>query len=118
VAITTRLLDPLPEDHVSLPRDRQGKARSGLKRRCAAVGSWQAEIAVGDVQEVVGVLSPAVTGRFLRKVSAALTLPTESHTPKPGDQSVGPPGAPPAAAPAADADGHWSQARRRDEDGR
>ena len=39
VAITTRLPDPLPEDHVLLPWDQQGKARSGLRRRCAAVAS-------------------------------------------------------------------------------
>ena len=37
VAITTRLPTPLPDDHVSLPWDRQGKARSGLRRKCAAV---------------------------------------------------------------------------------
>ncbi len=37
VAITTRLQNPLPDDHVLLPWDRQGKARSGLRRRCAAV---------------------------------------------------------------------------------
>ena len=106
VAITTRLPDPLPEDHVLLPWDRQGKARSGLRRRCAAVASWQAEIAVGDVQEVVGVLSPAVIGELLRKVSAALSPPAEGHTPGPGDPPAGPSGDPPAAAPAADVDGH------------
>ena len=59
VAITTRLLDPLPEDHILRPWYRQGKARSGQRRRCAAVASWQAEIAVGDRQEVVGILPPS-----------------------------------------------------------
>ena len=39
VAITTRLANLLPDDHVLLPWDRQGKARSGLRRRCAAVAS-------------------------------------------------------------------------------
>src|SRR5713226_1360039 len=52
VAITTRLPHPLPDDHVLLPWDRQGKARSGLRRRCAAVARWQVEIPVGDVQQV------------------------------------------------------------------
>jgi mRNA-degrading endonuclease toxin of MazEF toxin-antitoxin module len=37
VAITTRLPTPLPRDYVQLPWDPQGKARSGLRRRCAAV---------------------------------------------------------------------------------
>ena len=34
LAITTRLDSPLPADHVLLPWDRQGKARSGLRRSC------------------------------------------------------------------------------------
>lgn len=70
VAITTRLPTPLPGDHVSLPWDRQGKARSGLRRRCAAVASWQAEITVQEVQQVVGILPPAVIGELLTKVAA------------------------------------------------
>jgi mRNA-degrading endonuclease toxin of MazEF toxin-antitoxin module len=82
VAITTRLPAALPEDHVLLPWDRQGKARSGLKQRCAAVASWQAEISVGCVQQVVGILSPTVIGELLAKVAA--TLPAPSATPPAG----------------------------------
>src|SRR5262249_42312411 len=44
-AITTRLPTPLPDDHVLLPWDREGKACPGLRRKCAAVASrlakWQ-----------------------------------------------------------------------------
>lgn len=76
LAITTRLPHPLPDDHVLLPWDRQGKAHSGLRRRCAAVVSWQAEIQVGDVQSVIGVLPSAVIGELLAKVAA--TLPPSS----------------------------------------
>jgi mRNA-degrading endonuclease toxin of MazEF toxin-antitoxin module len=50
VAITTRLPATLPDDRVLLPWDPQGKARSGLRGRCAAVASWQAEIPVDCVQ--------------------------------------------------------------------
>lgn len=32
-AVTTRLPDPLPDDHVLLPWDPQGTARSGLRRK-------------------------------------------------------------------------------------
>jgi mRNA-degrading endonuclease toxin of MazEF toxin-antitoxin module len=106
VAITTRLPDPLPGDHVLLPWERQGKARSGLRRRCAAVASWQAAIAVGDVQQVVGVLPPTVIGELLGKVSAALSLPSEVPAPDPGDPPVGAVGDPPAATPAAAEDDH------------
>ena len=76
LAITTRLSKPLPEDHVLLPWDPQGRARSGLRRKCAAVTSWQAEIAVGDVQEVVGTLPPAVIAELLSKVAASLPPPS------------------------------------------
>ncbi len=75
VAITTRLPATLPDDHVLLPWDRQGKARSGLRRRCAAVASWQAEVPVGDVQQVVGILPPTVIGELLAKIAATLPSP-------------------------------------------
>ena len=83
VAITTRLPTVLPDDHVLLPWDSQGKARSGLKCRCAAVISWQAEIPVGSLQTVVGVLSPTVIGELLDKIAATL------HGPRKADD-VGP----------------------------
>lgn len=63
VAITTRLPMSLPEDHVLIPWDRQGKARSGLRRKCAAVATWLAEIQVGDVCELVS-LPSAVSAEF------------------------------------------------------
>lgn len=37
VAITSRLDDPLPEDHVLLPWHPRRHPRTGLNRRCAAV---------------------------------------------------------------------------------
>jgi hypothetical protein len=93
----------LPEDHVLLPWDRQGKARSGLRRRCAAVATWQAEIAVGDVQEVAGILSPAVIGELLGKVSAALSALPERRTAGPSGPAAGPASDPPATdSPAVD----------------
>jgi hypothetical protein len=90
VAITTRLPTPLPDDHVLLPWDRQGKARSGLRRRCAAVAGWQAVIPVGDVQEVVGILPATAIGELLVKLAALSPPPAP-----PGDTggSAGPPAA-------------------------
>lgn len=70
VAITTRLPHPLPEDHVLLPWDRQGKARTGLRRKCAAVVSWLAEVPVHDIRQVVGILPSAVLEELLAKVTA------------------------------------------------
>jgi hypothetical protein len=106
IAITTRLPDPLPDDHVLLPWDRQGKARSGLRRRCAAVASWQAEIAVGDVHQVVGILPPAVIGELLIKV-AGLPPPSAPPAPAPGPShpAARPSSGTPAAPSPTDADG-------------
>jgi mRNA-degrading endonuclease toxin of MazEF toxin-antitoxin module len=79
-AITTRLLTPLPGDYVLLPWDHQGKARSGLRRRCAAVAGWLAVIPVTEVRQVVGVLPPAVIDELLVKVAAVLG-PQSTRTP-------------------------------------
>jgi mRNA-degrading endonuclease toxin of MazEF toxin-antitoxin module len=89
VAITTRLPKPLPNDHVLLPWDREGKARSGLRRPCAAVATWVAEIAVDEVQQVVGILPPTVISELLAKVAAG-------RPPPPADASAAPPDSSPA----------------------
>jgi mRNA-degrading endonuclease toxin of MazEF toxin-antitoxin module len=104
VAITTRLPEPLPDDHVLLPWDRQGKARSGLRRRCAAVASWQAEVPVHAAQQVVGILPPEAIRELLAKLASVLPTPlaTTAPTPPPGDPATLPssvtPGAPPPDA--------------------
>jgi mRNA-degrading endonuclease toxin of MazEF toxin-antitoxin module len=105
VAITTRLPNTLPDDHVLLPWDRQGKARSGLRRRCAAVASWQAEISVDDIQQVVGILPPAVIGELLAKVAATLPAPSATQAPGPGDPSAQPSEGPREAPPPPAEDG-------------
>jgi hypothetical protein len=71
VAVTTRVSDPLPSDHVLLPWDPKGVSRSGLRRRCAAVVTWLSEVAVEDLQ-VVGILPPAVISDVLRRLSATM----------------------------------------------
>lgn len=78
VAITTRLPHPLPDDHVLLPWDRHGKARSGLRRKCAAVATWLAEIPAEDIQQVVGILPAAVIGELLAKIRATAPPPPAS----------------------------------------
>lgn len=74
VAVTTRLPEPLPDDHVLLPWDPRGTARSGLRRKCAAVASWLMEVSVDDLQ-VVGVLPPDVINDLLAKVARTLPGP-------------------------------------------
>jgi mRNA-degrading endonuclease toxin of MazEF toxin-antitoxin module len=97
VAITTRLPTPLPDDHVLLPWDRQGKARSGLRRKCAAVATWLAEIPVSNVQQIVGVLPPAIMAEVLAKVLAALpptAAPIDASSAPSDGPSINPTGAP------------------------
>jgi hypothetical protein len=67
-AVTTRLPDPLPDDHVLLPWDAQGTARSGLRRKCAAVASWLIEASVDDLQ-VAGLLPPVIVDDLLDKIA-------------------------------------------------
>ena len=45
-----------------------------MRRRCAAVASWQVEILVRAVQQAVGILPPQAIGELLKKISTALPL--------------------------------------------
>jgi mRNA-degrading endonuclease toxin of MazEF toxin-antitoxin module len=54
VAVTSRVPDVLPDDHVLLPWHSQGHPRTGLNRKSAAVCSWIAEIAASDILDVAG----------------------------------------------------------------
>jgi mRNA-degrading endonuclease toxin of MazEF toxin-antitoxin module len=98
LAITTRLSRPLPDDHVLLPWDREGKARSGLRRKCAAVTTWQVEIAADDVRQVVGHLPPAVMEELLTKVAAAAppSRTDEGGATSDGGSLTNPPESPPS----------------------
>lgn len=70
VAVTSRLVDPLPEDHVLLPWHRQGHPRTGLNRRCAAVASWLCQIVESDIEEAVGIVPSTVMTEILAKIGA------------------------------------------------
>ncbi|MBI1831384.1 MAG: type II toxin-antitoxin system PemK/MazF family toxin [Planctomycetes bacterium] len=67
VAITSRIPDPLPGDHVLLPWHGQGHPRTGLNRKSAAVCSWVAVIAAADVQSIAGVVPAAPLLEILAK---------------------------------------------------
>jgi len=54
VAITTTFPDPAPDNHVILPWDPQGRARSGLCRRSAAVCDWVVPIDHTMIEKVAG----------------------------------------------------------------
>ncbi len=75
VAITSRLIDPLPSDHVLLPWHAQGHPRTGLNRRCAAVCTWISQIQIADVKESGGFVPGGVMIEILRRVAEQLNPP-------------------------------------------
>jgi hypothetical protein len=97
VAITSRLTDPLPDDHVLLPWHPRGHPRTGLNRRSAAVCTWLAQIVDGDIQDVAGIVPTAVMRTILAKVATASAPPPAGPAAASGP-SGGPPAAPPPAA--------------------
>ena len=70
VAITSRVPDPLPEDHVLLPWHAQGHPRTGLNRKCAAVCSWMSQIAAKDIQSVSGIAPARILAEIASKLPA------------------------------------------------
>ena len=85
VAITSRLGNPLPDDHVLLPWHAQGHPRTQLNRRCAAVCTWMAQIVESDLQDVAGLVPTPVMHVILAKVAAALSPPAS----QPDDSATG-----------------------------
>jgi mRNA-degrading endonuclease toxin of MazEF toxin-antitoxin module len=71
VAITSRLPQPLPADHVLLPWHAQGHPRTGLNRKCAAVCTWLARIERDDIQKVVGIVPGTILLDISRRIAAA-----------------------------------------------
>lgn len=72
VAISSRLAEPLPEDHVLLPWHPNRHPRTGLNRRCAALCSWLAQIVESDIKDFAGIVPSPVMAIILGKVEAAL----------------------------------------------
>lgn len=88
IAVTSRVPEALPHDHVLLPWHAQGHPRTGLNRRCAAVCTWVARIRHADVREVAGVVPGAVMLEILSKVTTLLAPPSDPPT-EAGTQSAG-----------------------------
>ncbi len=77
VAVSSRVPEPLPADHVLLPWHSQGHPRTGLNRKCVAVCTWIAQIQFEDIHDVAGVVPGAVMLEILTKVSAMLPSPPD-----------------------------------------
>ena len=69
VAITSRLQQPLPDDHILLPWHPQGHPRTGLNRKCAAVCRWTARVASSQIQDIAGVVRGKELLEILSKIA-------------------------------------------------
>lgn len=69
IAVTSRVPEPLPEDHVLLPWHAQGHPRTGLNRKCAAVCTWVAQIHRTDIREIAGVVPGAIMLEIMSKIT-------------------------------------------------
>jgi hypothetical protein len=88
IAVTSRVPEPWPDDHVLLPWHAQGHPRTGLNRKCAAVCTWVARIRHTDIRDVAGVVPGAVMLASLSKVTA-LRSPPSAPPAEAGGQSPG-----------------------------
>ncbi|HYU31770.1 MAG TPA: type II toxin-antitoxin system PemK/MazF family toxin [Thermoanaerobaculia bacterium] len=73
IAVTSRVPEPLPHDHVLLPWQAQGHPRTGLNRKCAAVCTWVARIRHTDIRDVAGVVPGAIMLEILSKAKELKT---------------------------------------------
>jgi mRNA-degrading endonuclease toxin of MazEF toxin-antitoxin module len=89
IAVTSRIPEPLPTDHVVLPWYAQGHARTGLNRKCAAVCTWVARIRHTDIRDIAGVVPGTVMLEILSKATALLAPPSDPPTEAGGQSSEG-----------------------------
>lgn len=71
VAVTSRVPDALPDDHVLLPWHLQGHPRTGLNRKSAAVCSWLSRIAASDILDVAGMVPGPQLLEIVTKINAS-----------------------------------------------
>ncbi len=70
IAVTSRVPEPLPDDHVLLPWHPQGHVRTKLNRKCAAVCSWSCTIAPADIREIAGVVPGEILLDILTRIQS------------------------------------------------
>ncbi len=69
VTATTKFTEPLPDDQVHLPWQREGKVRTQLRQPTVAVCSWACEILESDVLQYGGIVPPNVLLEIIRIIN-------------------------------------------------
>ena len=70
IAITTQVPRPLPADHVRLPYQRQGQARTGLNKKNAAVCSWGVSVRHDQILDHKGACPTAILHAILKRINS------------------------------------------------
>jgi mRNA-degrading endonuclease toxin of MazEF toxin-antitoxin module len=71
VTATTKFTEPLPEDQVHLPGQRDGKVRTQLRQPTVVVCSWACEILETDVLKYGGIVPPNVLLEIMQIINRA-----------------------------------------------
>ena len=74
-AVTSRVPDVLPEDHVALPWHPQRHPRTGLNRPSAVVCSWRTAIMTSDIPEIAGIVPKREFVEILTKIAELESKP-------------------------------------------
>ena len=69
VAVTTRLEQPLPPDHVPLPWHAQKRVKTRLNKPCAAVCTWLVEVREEEILERAGIVPKRQLREIIRLVN-------------------------------------------------
>ena len=80
VALTTKIPDPLPSNHVKIPWQRDGMTGTGLKKPTVAVCTWILPIRDYDIHQFGGV-APTRVMIEIAKIINAREKPSEAEPP-------------------------------------
>jgi mRNA-degrading endonuclease toxin of MazEF toxin-antitoxin module len=68
VAVTTRIIDPLPTHYILLPWHPGGNVRTRLRRKCFAICDWLVTFSETDVQKTGGIVPTDVMVRIMTSI--------------------------------------------------
>lgn len=83
VAISTQLPHRLPDEYVELPWHPQGRVRTGLRERCAAVCTWLEEVREPDILQYAGVVPVPKMLTIQEKINRLAVEPGAQDEPPP-----------------------------------
>lgn len=98
---TTRIDHPLPENHIKLPWNANGSAKTGLRKPCVVVCDWLYVADLAGIEQIGGVVPATVLHEILARLPSIEASPTaegKKLSEAGGNESV-PDAEPPDSAP-------------------